>query len=73
MTAVVPERFHVSEATYLFLRREVGRLQAENVRLQAECDHWYVASRYTREEIADMRRRASLTGKQIDWTNGVIA
>lgn len=68
-----PERYHVSWETYLYLRREVERLQTENARLQAECDHWYVASHYSRDEIAEMRRRASYEGKQINWSTGAVA
>lgn len=51
---------HISPETYLYLRREVDRLARELARVTVDRDHWYAAANYTPEELAEMRRRASL-------------
>ena len=51
---------HISYPTYLFLVSEVERLKRELARAEHSADHWYMKANYTDEEIAEMRRRASL-------------
>lgn len=50
-----------------------ARMQPEIDRLQREADHWYVSAHYSPAEIAEMRRKASHSGGQIDWETGVVA
>jgi hypothetical protein len=51
---------HISYPTYLFLVSEVQRLERALAIAEASADHWYLRANYTREELAEMYRRASL-------------
>lgn len=56
----MPDDPHISYATFLFLRAEVDRLGRELRIAQSDADHWYLRATYTPEDLAEMRRRASL-------------
>lgn len=48
------------------------RMQPRLDRANADADHWYVASKWTPTQIAQLQRDASLEGKHIDWHRGVL-
>ena len=50
----------VSPETYLYLVAEVERLRDEVYRLTVDRDHWYMRANYTREQVDEFYRRASM-------------
>ncbi|MGX1931709.1 hypothetical protein [Microbacterium resistens] len=60
VTAVPEDECHVSIPAAMWMRREIRRLLNEVHRLTVERDHWYLRAMYTPDEIAEMRRRATL-------------
>lgn len=61
------EEQHYSQAAAAFLHQRVTELTTENAQLerdvahwQQQTNHWYMRAHYSREEIAEFRRRASM-------------
>ncbi len=73
---IMQEHHHVSEATYLYMREEIARLQAENAQLtrdvaywEQQTNHWYMRAHYTDEELRIMYLRRSRGQDQLtgEW------
>lgn len=60
-------------ALYSFgFRDGCSKAQIRVERAEREADYWWVASKWTPKQIADLQLDASLEGKRIDWHRGVL-